>query len=457
MKQKMKHISIIMVVCCILTMMPFNAFTAKAASADEAIAWVQSQVGRSIDYDKVYGAQCVDLIKAYYNYLGAAPVNGNGCDYATNALPSGWMRIQGAVPQKGDILVYSGNSSNPYGHVAIFESEWSTYHQNFDGHPYVEKITTISYRGFTNPYWGVVRPNFTGSGGSNPSVATSWNLWTNSLQDRNAVIYGGISTSASVQFNRAGAYVWDESGRLIAQGDEGTSVRGYYMEIKYDIRSELGASLEPGSTYTYQFWADFGGTRYYSGKSTFKTTGTKMRFTDVRQGDWYYDAVKYVFEHNIMTGYNPTMFGPNEPLYRVQFAKTIWNLEGNPHVSYSYQYPDVPYGAWYADAVMWASNANIITGYSNGYFGAGDLINREQMAVMMYRYAQYKGYYTGQRANIYGYTDGYKVSEFARNAMSWAVGSGIITGKYHETQLDPQGYATRAECATVLKRFMEKY
>ena len=85
------------------------------------------------------------------------------------------------------------------------------------------------------------------------------------------------------------------------------------------------------------------------------------------------------------------------------------------------------------------------------------MINREQMAVMMYRYAQYKGYYTGQRANIYGYTDGYKVSEFARNAMSWAVGSGIITGKYHETQLDPQGYATRAECATVLKRFMEKY
>ena len=76
MKQKMKHISIIMVVCCILTMMPFNAFTAKAASADEAIAWVQSQVGRSIDYDKVYGAQCVDLIKAYYNYLGAARLMG---------------------------------------------------------------------------------------------------------------------------------------------------------------------------------------------------------------------------------------------------------------------------------------------------------------------------------------------------------------------------------------------
>lgn len=125
----------------------------------EAVAWVKAQVGQYIDYDGVYGAQCVDLIKAYYNYLGVTPVSGNGCDYATNALPSGWSRVQGGAPQPGDILVYSANSSNPYGHVAIFESTYSTYHQNFNSHPYVENVT-YAYNGLTNAYWGYIRPNW---------------------------------------------------------------------------------------------------------------------------------------------------------------------------------------------------------------------------------------------------------------------------------------------------------
>lgn len=87
-----------------------------SAEAEAAIKWVKSRVGQSIDYDGVYGAQCVDLIKAYYNYLGVSPVTGNGVDYTKNVLPNGWLRIQGVKPQKGDILVYTGD----YGHVAIY-------------------------------------------------------------------------------------------------------------------------------------------------------------------------------------------------------------------------------------------------------------------------------------------------------------------------------------------------
>lgn len=93
-------------------------------TAQEALAWAKAQVGKSLDYDGVYGAQCVDLIKYYYDFLGCASyARGHGCDYATNALPSGWARYQGAQPQPGDILVYSGNASNPYGHVAIYEAD----------------------------------------------------------------------------------------------------------------------------------------------------------------------------------------------------------------------------------------------------------------------------------------------------------------------------------------------
>lgn len=125
----------------------------------EAVAWVKSQVGQYIDVDGAYGAQCVDLIMAYYEYLGVSRVSGNGADYATNALPSGWSRVQGGTPQPGDILVYSANSSNPYGHVAIYESTYSTYHQNFNSHSYVEKVT-YAYNGLTNAYWGYIRPNW---------------------------------------------------------------------------------------------------------------------------------------------------------------------------------------------------------------------------------------------------------------------------------------------------------
>lgn len=127
---------------------------------DEAIEWLESQLGNSIDYDGVYGAQCVDLTKAYYAALGVDAVKGNGCDYATNALPEGWTRVAGGTPEKGDILVYSGSDDNPYGHVAIYDGVFATYHQNFNGHSYVEKVTAYSYTGFSNHYWGYIRPDW---------------------------------------------------------------------------------------------------------------------------------------------------------------------------------------------------------------------------------------------------------------------------------------------------------
>ena len=142
---------------------------------DQAIEWVQSQLGVGIDYDGVYGPQCVDLIKAYYAALGVSPVKGNGCDYATNALPEGWTRVQGGTPEKGDILVYVGSDSNPYGHVAIYEADYITYHQNFNSHSYVEKVTAYSYRGLSNQYWGYIRPDWMASSASYANLGESFN------------------------------------------------------------------------------------------------------------------------------------------------------------------------------------------------------------------------------------------------------------------------------------------
>lgn len=148
----------------IVTLLPIVA-QATDRTRDQALAWAQSQVGKALDYDGVYGAQCVDLIQYYYAYLGVTPVTGNGCDYATNALPSGWQRLQGASPEPGDILVYSGTGSNPAGHVAIYESDYSHYNQNVSGKQYVVKCTW-HYAAY-EPYWGVIRPNF--SDGKTPA------------------------------------------------------------------------------------------------------------------------------------------------------------------------------------------------------------------------------------------------------------------------------------------------
>ena len=180
-------------------------------------------------------------------------------------------------------------------------------------------------------------------------------------------------------------------------------------------------------------------------------------FTDVHENDWYYDPVQYVSKNKLMTGLNETTFGPIDSLARAQFAVILHRMNGEPEVPYSARFHDVGAGLWYTNAILWAADTQVVTGYSNGNFGPGDLINREQMALMMFRYANYKGYDTSARADFGSYQDAPMVSDFAEEAMQWAVGEKIITGKYNETQLDPKGNASRAECATIIMRFVEKY
>ena len=180
-------------------------------------------------------------------------------------------------------------------------------------------------------------------------------------------------------------------------------------------------------------------------------------YSDVSRDAWYYNSVKYVYEKGLMTGLNAFTFGSGDPLARAQFAIILHRMNGTPAVDYTARFRDVGEGIWYTDAILWAADTGVVTGYSNGNFGPGDNINREQMAVMMYRYAAYKGYDTSVKADFGQYQDAGRVSDFAQEAMQWAVGEQIITGKYNETQLDPQGNASRAECATIMMRFMERY
>ena len=163
---KRRVLCLILAVIMVACLLPTAAFAStNGKTADDAINWVRSLNGQTVG-----SGECVALIVAYYSYLGQTSPGGNGKDYSWNQLPAGWQRLQNAQPQKGDILVYSGNGENPYGHVAIYESDYSTWHQNFASQRKVVNVTNIRYNGFTNPYWGVIRPDFS-SATPTPSYA----------------------------------------------------------------------------------------------------------------------------------------------------------------------------------------------------------------------------------------------------------------------------------------------
>ena len=180
-------------------------------------------------------------------------------------------------------------------------------------------------------------------------------------------------------------------------------------------------------------------------------------FTDVSADAWYYDAVGYVSENGLMNGYGTNLFGPNDDLTRSQLAQILYNLEGRPSLegeNLGYPFADVPGDAWFADAVYWARLHGIVTGYSDEQFGAADSLTREQLAVMLWRYAQYKGYDTDTSGSLAAFHDRSKVASWSKDAVTWAVKHGLITGT-GDGSLSPQGTATRAQIATILMRFCQ--
>lgn len=179
-------------------------------------------------------------------------------------------------------------------------------------------------------------------------------------------------------------------------------------------------------------------------------------YPDVNESDWFYPYVKDVTEKGLMSGYSDGTFGAYDNLGRGQFATILYRMESQPEITYDAKFPDVADGQFYTKPVLWASQNGIVTGYSaTGTFGPADKITREQLAVMMYRYAKYKGYDTTQRADLSRFPDAGSVSEFAQEAMSWSVANKIITGDNHK--LNPQGDTARAVCATMMSRYTDTY
>ena len=176
-------------------------------------------------------------------------------------------------------------------------------------------------------------------------------------------------------------------------------------------------------------------------------------FTDVDTDDWFADAVQYMLDNGMMNGVTDTTFGPGTTTTRGMIVTILYRLEGEPDTTAS-SFTDAASGMYYADAVAWAQANSIVTGITETIFAPDQAITREQMAAILYRYAQYKGYDVTASNDLSSYTDASRISAYATAAMQWANAEGLITGNT-STTINPTGNATRAEVATILMRFCE--
>lgn len=184
-------------------------------------------------------------------------------------------------------------------------------------------------------------------------------------------------------------------------------------------------------------------------------TPSKTKFNDVSANDWFASAVDYVTGKGMMNGTADNTFSPKANTTRGMVVTVLYRLENQPSTSAA-SFTDVASGAYYANAVAWANANGIVSGYGSGKFGPNDKVTREQLAAILYRYAQYKKYdvSVGEDTNILSYDDAQSISSYAIPAIQWACGAGVVTGK-SGSKLDPKGNATRAEVAAMLMRFCE--
>ena len=179
-----------------------------------------------------------------------------------------------------------------------------------------------------------------------------------------------------------------------------------------------------------------------------------LPFKDVKTADWFYNDVKYVYEKGMMAGTAADVFAPNTTTTRAMIVTILYRLEGSPAVTGTSAFVDVPAGQWYTDAVNWAAANQIVKGTSATTFAPNASITREQMAAILYRYAQYKGYDVTKKADLSGYSDNGQVSAYAKDALAWANAAKLINGVTNTT-LAPQGNATRAQVSAILHRFCD--
>lgn len=298
--------------------------------------------------------------------------------------------------------------------------------------------TTVKVTGESSPYtyeFTYTKPSSGSSGGSS-SGKTTYKVTTSAVNN------GGVNASPSNA--EKGATI-----TITLSPDKG------YKLDKLTVTDGSGKSVstvkKSDTVYTFTMPAS----AVKVGVSYVKATETpsKTKFNDVSANDWFASAVDYVTGKGMMNGTADNTFSPKANTTRGMVVTVLYRLENQPSTSAA-SFTDVASGAYYANAVAWANANGIVSGYGSGKFGPNDKVTREQLAAILYRYAQYKKYDVSGAKSLDGYTDAQSVSSYAVPALQWANAVGVVTGK-SGNKLDPKGNATRAEVAAMLMRFCE--
>lgn len=301
--------------------------------------------------------------------------------------------------------------------------------------------TTVKVTGDARLYtyeFTYTKPSSGGSSGGSSSGKTTYKVTTSAVNN------GGVNASPSSA--EKGAAI-----TITLSPDKG------YKLDKLTVTDGSGKTVstvkKSDTVYTFTMPAS----AVKVGVSYVKATETpsETKFNDVSANDWFASAVDYVTGKGMMNGTADNTFSSKANTTRGMVVTVLYRLENQPSTSAA-SFTDVASGAYYANAVAWANANGIVSGYGSGKFGPNDKVTREQLAAILYRYAQYKKYdvSVGEDTNILSYDDAQSISSYAIPAIQWACGAGVVTGK-SGSKLDPKGNATRAEVAAMLMRFCE--
>ncbi len=180
------------------------------------------------------------------------------------------------------------------------------------------------------------------------------------------------------------------------------------------------------------------------------------KFVDVNQNSWFANSVSYVLQRGIMNGLTSSTFNPKDKASRSMITTMLYRLESKPYVEYANSFSDVPASKWYTDGIIWSSKNNIVNGYGDGKFLPKTNLTREQFATILYRYSKFKNFDTPANISLANFSDQANISSYAIEPFVWAVQNSLITGT-SPTTLSPKKEITRAEIATILERYIEKY
>lgn len=321
----------------------------------------------------------------------------------------------------------------------------------------------------TNPNSGYYTLGVSAVGSNNVSIAVSGsgNSWSFKVPDNVVSVtvtpnfgVGGGQVSINVNNATNGSATVSSGTNNVTQGSTITVYtvpRAGYRATGVSVYFNNGTSVNATNTgtNTWVFTVPAGATTATVTPSF--TVETGLPFTDVGSNDFYLQYVNFVYKHGMMEGFgNKYTFNGNGNVTRAQIVLILYRLSGSPSVSGVTKFSDVPANQWYSAAVAWASNNNIVNGRSNSIFDPGTAVTRQELAAILYRYNNYRGLSNGNLSNLSQFTDRGYVQSYAKEAMQWAVGNGIISGTTNTT-LSPNGTAIRYQAAAMLTRYCQNF